>query len=268
MADEPRLLLLGGDTRQTFLAEQLGTRFAVGTLGVPALADTPMEDYTHLVLPCPAFTPRGDLRGQRALPFSAVETRLRPGITVFCGKPGAQTARLQAGGAQVADLLADETAAWENARLTAEGAVRLALEQGSLPGKACAVIGYGRIGRLLACLLWRMGAQVTVAARKPADRAMAAALGLNAVRPDDGLPETTALVFNTAPAQALPSGELAALEPDCVWVELASAPGGLPDGPAFAFQRLDAGGLPGRFFPRDAAQVLCRAILRHLERGT
>ena len=97
------------------------------------------------------------------------------------------------------------------ARLTAEGALRLALEQGSLLGKACVVIGYGRIGRLLACLLWRMGAQVTVAARKAADRAMAEALGLRAVCPGDGLPETTALVFNTAPAQALPVAELAAL---------------------------------------------------------
>ena len=268
MADEARFLLLGGDARQTFLAEALKMRFPVGTLGVPALPDTPLEDGAHLVLPCPAFTPQGALRGEKAPPFSAVEARLQPGVTVYCGKPGALAAAMQRRGARVVDLLQDETAAWENARLTAEGALRLALEQGSLLGKACVVIGYGRIGRLLACLLWRMGAQVTVAARKAADRAMAEALGLRAVCPGDGLPETTALVFNTAPAQALPVAELAALEPACVWVELASAPGGLPDTPAFSFRKLDAGGLPGRFFPRDAAQVLCRAILRHLERGT
>ncbi len=249
--------LLGGDRRQYYLARLLQAQSQV--MGVPGLPDSLPEEAPYIVLPCPAFTPAGEITGGVA--FARLEPYLRPGVTVFAGRPGR---RLAGYPVQVVDLLADEIAAAENARLTAEGALTLAAahREESYLGSVCLVTGFGRIAKPLALLLQALGAQVTVAARSPGQRAMAESLGLQAIAPTQPLPGAK-LVFNTVPAQMLGDIALAQLPKDCLWVELASAPGGLPADTAL--HRLDGGSLPGRMLPLSAAQVLYRAILRQRE---
>ena len=70
------------------------------------------------------------------------------------------------------------------------------------------------------------------------------------------------MIFNTVPAPALSPGALAALGPDCLWVELASAPGGLPADFHPGFPVLPANSLPGRRLPRSAAAVLLEGITK------
>lgn len=69
-----------------------------------------------------------------------------------------------------------------NAIPTAEGAIKLAIENTSftLWQSRVLVIGYGRVGKVLADRLKALGAYVTVSARKPADFALIKALGYNA----------------------------------------------------------------------------------------
>ena len=131
-----------------------------------------------------------------------------------------------------------------------------------IAGKTIGLIGYGHIGRVLANKLHGLSARVTVAARRPSDRAMAEAFGLEADetgRYARGL--SYHFVFNTVPAPVLTQDQLAALLPGCLLVELASAPGGIPACTRTDVTRIDAPGLPGRFCPASAGAAYAAAIL-------
>jgi len=144
-----------------------------------------------------------------------------------------------------------------NAALTAEGALTLLLRRGarSMQGCRVLVVGYGRIGRLLAQKLRALGAVVTVAARRAEARALAESEGhLSVDITNPGTAYDT--VVNTVPAPVLRGDFGGAL---CL--DLASAPGGwAEDVPV-----LRAPGLPGLFAPEQAAAVMRDAIYESLK---
>lgn len=251
-------LLLGGDARQSALARLLARHGEVRTLGVPGLADSPEPDAARVVLPIPSLTPEGSLRG--------VPPRLLPVLRAAERIYGGALRGRQPEGLAVTDLLEDAAVAAENARLTAEAALPLLLEhtRESLFGSRCAVLGFGRIGQLLCPRLAVFGARVTVCSAREEKRALAEALGYESVPPATLDACAPRFVFNTAPAPLVPAAALCRLPEDGLWVELASAPGGLPPGSPLPCPVLPAGGLPGKLLPVSAAAVLCRAILRTL----
>lgn len=257
-------LLAGGDRRQFWLSRLLLRRGRVFTRAVPGLEDRlPERPADVLILPTPCLDRAGLLRtaGEGLDPeelagYYDERTRIYGGAL-----PAALAARLPGCGA-VTDLLADPAVAAVNGRLTAEAAVQLAAErlEGSLFGLPCLVLGWGRVGKPLAELLAALHARVTVAARRPGVRAEAAQRGF-AVRDFPGPASGFVVIFNTVPAPALSPAALAALGPDCLWVELASAPGGLPAGLRPGCPVLAANSLPGRRLPRSAAAALLEGIL-------
>ena len=276
-----RILAVGGDRRQTLLVRLLGGLGQVDTLAVPDCRDT-VEDRTYdlLVLPCPTLDPSGNLRvGSATVPYSAgpdpaggTKRRLKPeDLLPYCGPktrvfggglPG--RAHLPVPLERAEDLLADPRVKAANGRLTAESVFFLPRKGKSLSGARCLILGWGCIAKPLSLLLRAFGAQVTVAARRETARAEAEGFGLTAV----GFSEIGGafdFVYNTVPAQTLSGAQLAGLGPDCQWVELASAPGGLPDSPPAELARVAAGGLPGRYLPDAAAKVLFAGIVRALE---
>jgi dipicolinate synthase subunit A len=145
-----------------------------------------------------------------------------------------------------------------NAAITAEGAIALALEktERTLLGSRVLILGGGRIARALGPRLRALGAEVTVFARSPAQRAWAESAGCRSL---DRLPETPAghhILFNTIPAPILARAAKGALN-----IELASAPGGFRDPSGVVIAR----GLPGKTAPLSAAEALhssIQAILR------
>ena len=145
----------------------------------------------------------------------------------------------------------------ENAALTAEGATELVMRRlpGAVMGADILVIGYGRIGSMLADRLGLLGASVTVAARNPVSRAEARARGHRAVD-ITGLPDSADAILNTVPAPVLSGCFGGAL---CI--ELASSPGGWADNTPV----LKANGLPGLYAPKAAADVMAEAVYRVLE---
>lgn len=149
----------------------------------------------------------------------------------------------------------NECYAMRNAALTAEGAVSLLMRRvPPVMGRRVLVVGYGRIGRQLARRLRALGAAVTVAARRAASRAEAEADALSAVDITN-IPGTYDAVLNTVPAPVLRGDFGAAL-----LLELASAPGGWADETPV----LHAPGLPGRYAPEAAAQIMREAIYETL----
>ncbi len=257
------LWFIGGDARSrhaaAYLSEQ-GTE--VHCHAVPGLPDEPLPDVIRvLALPFPSLS--GDrLRGKNALPIAPILARVAHGGVIYGGKLEA----LRYEQAKLVDLFGAEPMSSLNAVPTAEGAILLALQSLGriLSGSLCLVCGYGRCGKVLAQKLSALGAYVAVTARKPADLALARALGHEAVSLDS-LHELHRFdaVFNTIPSPVLPAEGFIGFSGR--YFELASPPGGLADGAGNALGEhfIDAQSLPGRFFPVTAGRLYGEAIRKH-----
>lgn len=174
-------------------------------------------------------------------------------------------------GLQVSDIMQRRSFTVGNAALTAEGAVEklMSSSKRSLWGSRVLVTGWGRVAKILSLRLYALGAKVTVAARKDGDRAMARALGLEALdfpALTEALPAFDFLI-NTVPAQVLGEKELGLIRQDALLLELASAPGGFDGKQAEALGRkaLAAPGLPGRCAPYTAAELIREAVYAIIE---
>lgn len=160
------------------------------------------------------------------------------------------------------DLLKDERYLAKNAMITAQIAIRLAAERLNviLAGCPVLVLGWGRIGKCLTKLLQTLGANVTVAARKPADRAMAEALGNQSC----DLHTLTynmrrfRVIFNTIPFPVLGEEALSRCRDDCVKLELASTDG------MVGHDIIVARGLPGKYAPESSGNLIADTVMRLL----
>ena len=153
------------------------------------------------------------------------------------------------------DLLQDPYYLSENANITAHCAVKLALSLLPVTLDLCPVLilGWGRIGKCLAKLLKQIGASVTVAARKEADRAMLTALGYDTLDFSQICKCNPRVVFNTVPS---PVANSDIFSPECLKLELASSPG------ITGSDVVDARRLPGRYAPESSGALIARSILR------
>jgi dipicolinate synthase subunit A len=171
------------------------------------------------------------------------------------------------------DLLQEESFSIRNAIPTAEGAIQRAMERTNftLHGARILILGYGRIGRALARMLYGIGARVTVEARKNDDLAWIEESGYKAVPLSDldSVLKDQDIIFNTIPALILDRSKLMKIKSDCVIIDLASHPGGVDFKSAREFglsASLDLG-LPGLVAPKTAAEIICtvtQEILRDL----
>lgn len=278
---KPTISILGGDLRQVYLARLLledGWRAATwglekggGSGGVPL--DQALEGEI-LLLPMPVCR-----NGMLHLPLTDTEleaerlwARLRYDQLLLGGMTGDLSRRLMADyGLTLLDYYAREETQIANAVPTVEGALQLAMESTdrTLHGSRCLVIGYGRIGRLLADRLLALGAEVTVSARKYGDLAWIEAWGCRSVQTGalTGQLERFDLIFNTAPALILDGARLRETREDCVIIDLASAPGGVDLEAAkwLSRQVIPAPGLPGKVAPRTAAAAIRDSVYHILE---
>lgn len=268
-----KIAVLGGDLRQTYLVQQLMlSGFDTASYAVPQLADThrslheTLSDAAAAALPMPALTKDGCIRAEQPIPLRPVLEALPAGAVIFGGVLDGVRELLAQYPLRVADYAQSAALAAGNAVPTAEGAIAIAMEQLpiTLGQSRCLVIGFGRIGKILAQLLRGLNAAVTVTARKSEDRALAEALGFAADRTGQylrGLRQYDC-VFNTVPAPVLRREHLSALRADCPIIDLATGGGLSPALDASAYPNYQlASALPGRFSPATAAEVLRRFIL-------
>ena len=233
------------------------SRYAAAFLaqaGLP-LVDHPTPEVTHLLLDVPSFGPDGALRGGGALE-KILET-----LPQYITGAGGNLDHPALDGYRKIDLRQDADYIAENAAITADCALQVAapLLTCTLSRSPALVIGWGRIGKCLSQLLKAIGNDVTIAARKPADRAMVQALGYTAADPSL-LADLSRyrVIFNTAPAPVLDREQLALCK-NCVKIELASKKG------------LDCGdvvwarGLPGVYAPETSGRLIADTLIRLLK---
>lgn len=152
-----------------------------------------------------------------------------------------------------------------NAIPTCEGAVQIAMEE--LPitvfGANAVVTGFGKVGEPLAVMLKNLGANVTVCARRSAQRARARTVGLHAVDFSylgECMSEAD-IVFNTVPQCVIGREQLLGAK-DSLIIDLASKPGGVDMEAArdLAVKVIWALGLPGKVAPVTAGNIIKETI--------
>lgn len=157
------------------------------------------------------------------------------------------------------ELLQDPEFAARNADITARCALRLLSEHltDTLLDLPVLVVGWGRIGKCLARYLKLLGADTSVYARKPVDRAILNALGYRGIDRQEMLKRLPYIrvVFNTAPAPILSTADTRECT-DAILIDLASAPG-IEDS-----RVVIARGLPGTMAPAAAGKLIADTVAR------
>ena len=268
------IAFLGGDQRMRLLAQMMaadGYEVCSWELsGAPnpqALCDALKAQV--IVLPLP-MEKNGYLSGTE-LTTERLFHALRPEHRIFAGNvSGEAMALADALGLHITDYFAVEELSVRNAVPTAEGAIETAMKHTSvtLHGTPCLVVGFGRIGKVLAHDLHALGAKVSVSARKRSDLAWIDAFGyapLHTNRLSGTLGEFR-VVFNTVPHQVLDEALLSELPRDCLLIELAGASGfDLDAVERLRLSYLRAPGLPGIVAPETAAHAIKKTLCRLME---
>ncbi len=275
-----RIILVGGDRRNRYLREYLSQK-GFSTYGfaqnpgepLSALWEALQMPYVAVILPLPAtkdgvhvHTPLWD----GTLPFASFRGKLRPGTKVLGGKlPKPLSEQFLADGIPYMDYY-DEQVIVRNAELTALGVLRVLGEHRDLQPDALrfVVTGFGRVAKATVREIQARGGAVRVAARSPLAQSAAAECGaapvpLSAFQED---PTGFDVLVNTVPAQLFGKAALAKMPADALLIDVASAPFGLDFDAAAALglHAVKAQSLPGKYFPREAAQILGEKIQRLL----
>ena len=287
MIRNTHITVIGGDARQVYAADHLAKAgYTVTTFGLSSAPQSAKACQTYadavqnaeiVLLPLPMSRDHLQITGTE-LSLSVFQSRLRQGMTVFCGMPDTSFVHSsQEIGVKVVDYASDEVFMIRNALPTAEGAVAIAMGElrRTLFGSKIFVVGYGRIGKLLSELLKSMGAEVTVAARKMTDLTLASLHGCKPHRILPGeegsyylpaLPEAYHVIFNTAPVRLIHEELLRHIPKDTVLIDLASAPGGIDYDTAnrLGLKTVIALSLPGKVAPITAGEIIGDLVMSHL----
>lgn len=129
------------------------------------------------------------------------------------------------------DLINFEEFSVLNAIATSEGAIKKAIEltDVTLNSSNILILGFGRIGRILAHQLSSFGANIYCEARKNKDIAIIKSIGYNVVELNDVEANISKMdiIFNTIPHCILDSKMLEKVKEDVCIIDLASSPGGI-----------------------------------------
>ena len=167
---------------------------------------------------------------------------------------------------EIIDIMKREELAVLNTISTAEGAIEIAIANTNkiLHGSNVLILGFGRIGKVLARKLVGLSAIVTCAARKDEDFAWIKAYGFNQTNINKigaNLGEYD-IIINTVPQIILNEDNLKYVKKDCLLIDLASNPGGI-DKKEVKKENLKlvwALALPGKIAPITSAEFIKETI--------
>lgn len=172
---------------------------------------------------------------------------------------------------EIIDLMEQEELAILNAITTAEGAIEIAMRntEKMLHKSRVLILGFGRIGKVLAKKLEGLSTKVTCAVRKKEDFAWIEALGYQGISINT-LGENLSqfdIIINTVPQLILTTERLHFVDKECLLIDLASKPGGMDQESAkkMGIKSIWALALPGKVAPITTAQFIKDTIERMLK---
>lgn len=158
-----------------------------------------------------------------------------------------------------------------NAIPTVEAALEIAIKETShtIHNSHCLVLGYGRIGKILAKDLHALGAKTYVAARKHRDLSWIDANGYIGISFPDLINhiKNFDIIYNTVPTTVLDFPLLSQVNPSSLIIDLASKPGGVDFETAKILDKkvIWALSLPGKTAPKTAGNIIHNTIQNILE---
>lgn len=177
--------------------------------------------------------------------------------------------KLQEANIKYIDLLKREELVVLNTIATAEGTIQLAMEntQKTIHGSNILIMGFGRVGKVLAKMLDGIGAKVSCEARKNADIAWIKAYGYNPIHLSELENElgNYDIIINTIPFQILDENRLKYVKKECTILDLSSNPGGVDRRAArnLGLKLIWALSLPGKVAPMTSAEFI-KETLYHI----
>lgn len=286
MISNEKFGIIGGDLRQIYLAKKLQKdKNEVFVCGFENFVDfdklklksLKMSDLIssskYIILPVPASRNKKVINA----PFSNADIVLSEKLfsnlknkVVFAGIVSSLIEDVKPSGLYIRDYYQREDFLIPNALLTAEGAVSIALKEygKSIFSSRCLVVGFGRIGKILAKLLKNMGAKVTVSARSVKDISLAKISGFETTNVSKINEKADFdLIFNTVPALVLDAAVLSFLSSARMIIDLASDPGGTDKFAAeeLGIKLIPALGIPGKCFPEAAGEIIADVIYKMIE---
>lgn len=172
---------------------------------------------------------------------------------------------------EIIDIMKREELAVLNTVSTAEGTIEIAISNTNkiLHGSKVLILGFGRIGKVLARKMAGLSARVTCAARKDEDLAWIKAYGHNATNINT-LGENLSdydIVINTVPHLILTRERMEYVSEECLLIDLASNPGGIDKKVAKDrnLKLIWALALPGKVAPVTTAEFIKDTIYNILK---
>ena len=172
---------------------------------------------------------------------------------------------------EIIDIMKKEELAVLNAISTAEGAIEIAMSNTNriIHGCKVLILGFGRIGKVLAKKLEGLSAKVTCAARKNEDLAWIKSYGYEKININEIGKELSEydIIINTVPQLILNEENIKYIKEDCLLIDLASKPGGV-DQKATDERNLKfawALALPGKVAPITSAEFIKETIYNILK---
>ena len=276
--------IIGGDKRQLYCARCMaddGYRVILGGFdkvlsmrGIELMTpECAVNEAEVIVLPLPSVDKDGFVPAffsQNKISLSELKGSLS-GKRVFCGMKDKLIEAADFLNPQlITDYYAREDFVLSNAYVTAEGAVKIAMEkyEGTLNGAKILVCGFGRIGKSLAKLLSAFNPKLTVSARKSEDLAAIRLLGLKAVRTDElYLEDDYDIIFSTIPSVVFGCELMAKIATNALLIDLASGEGSVDYDAAkrLNIDYIHALSLPGKSSPKTAGEIIKNTVYTILE---
>lgn len=276
-----RILMVGGDLRDLYLLKGLTvmdvtiSAFALPKKMLPAgvscclKPEKALSQADIIILPMPGVANDGKLYA----PLIPEDVYLKPeqwklvkpDTLVLVGVAGDMLKALarECNWELVETAELDEIAI-PNAIPTAEGAIKIAVEDTpfTIDGAEIIILGYGRVGEVLAKKIRGLDGKVTVVNRGPKRQEAAMADGFQIGLWRD-LGEVVAkgdIVYNTIPNLVLTGKIIAKMKTTACIIDLASKPGGTDFAAAKerGIQAKLAPGLPGKVAPQFAGELLAK----------
>ena len=278
---EKSLVLIGGDLRNVKLAEMLAEdEYTIHTFGLEnadSLRDKKnikhyntlheaIEKSNIIVGPTPLSTNNREINmlfSSEKIFLDEFLKEINTGKTLIAGNiKDAYLEQINNNGGKSIDLFKRQELSVLNAISTAEGAISIAINETTrtVHGSNVLIMGFGRVGKVLAKMLDGMGANVYCEARKNVDLAWAKAYGYNPIHLNnlDANLDKFDIIINTIPFMILNADRLDKVKKGCFIIDLASNPGGL-DRKAAKQKGIKfdwALSLPGRIAPVTSAEFI------------
>ena len=278
-----KFLVIGGDLRQISCAKCLQKKgyevvlygfdnlYLSGLFaGRSLMEDLHQSDYVILPLPVSKdgvylHTPLWD----KKISLQEILSGVRQDALIFGGMIRQEVLLEREG---VHDYAKNEEFLIKNAQITAEGAFNIVFSETpfSVFGSKLLITGYGRIGKILAKMAKTFGADTYVAARSVGDLSWIELSGCHPVRYEqlgDLLPHME-IILNTVPSPVFQKSKIEKIHPDCLFVDLASVPGGIDWDSAkeAGLKTIWALSLPGKVAPYSSGKIISDTVLNLLDK--